>query len=536
MFKSIQDKIIFSNPLLWNIKLIPMLIVLAIFHTIVFFIGYFHGTIDLEYSLLPHRDKEGTFIIIMSLIMFLIFILWIYFYMRNNAFEHFYPKKALDIYKEWLLILLITFLIVGFPITYFFGKETKIRSYISKEKLLKEVDILKKASFFMQGEYNFTSYKFVNDLEKMEEYSNKIELPKTAIKINRDSILYNGKNYPYYSIFNKSFDGVYYDYEYNNDSIIELKVKKILENNDIKSLKNIFTDYLLVQQKYKHKNNLNDKKWFELVYNFPFFEEKIFVGTFKNSEENLGYGYTDQEAEIYVDETNYINLNEQIYDKIFKNSVKNYRINDVYHYKYNYFTDFQNTRILLNIFFDAHNNKECNFMLFFGLFYFAGFLSLILFLYKMTQWKNWLISIISGVIIAIVIGIVAAIIDRYFMNRYEGILIGTIIILLFLVVFGFFLFTIYKSKSKKFSGVLLGLSLPVIVSIFPLIVFFVFDTIKEFSGYNDDVSIDRDKFYPWVSFFNDLLGLVPFLNIIFVIVMMYFMSFWIKKWKSLPEA
>lgn len=529
MFKSIQDKIIFSNPLLWNIKLIPMLIVLAIFHTIVFFIGYFHGTIDLEYSLLPHRDKEGTFIIIMSLIMFLIFILWIYFYMRNNAFEHFYPKKALDIYKEWLLILLITFLIVGFPITYFFGKETKIRSYISYENLEKEKDVIKMSSVFLIGDYNISKFKYVND------YNSKIEIPdslitQNSIQVLRDTIIFNKKAYPFYSYLNKSIDKIsgYYTTD-DRDSILERKVKLFLQNDDKKAVTSLFEEFIAIQKKYKHKQNIDANKWIELCYNYPNFEEKILIAKITESQ----YSYKNDSSNT---EENLPINSENIDKEIYKNSIRYYTKNNTLYFTYKYYVDYDKTARLLGIFESAYKYEECNFMLFFGLFYFAGFLSLILFLYKMTQWKNWLISIISGVIIAIVIGILAAIIDRYFMNRYEGILIGTIIILLFLVVFGFFLFTIYKSKSKKFSGVLLGLSLPVIVSIFPLIVFFVFDTIKEFSGYNDDVSIDRDKFYPWVSFFDDLLGLVPFLNVIFVIIMMYFMSFWIKKWKSLPEA
>src|SRR5687768_15379422 len=109
MFKKTQEYLLLHRPLLWNLKILPVTAIIAAIHAIFFFLGYWFGAVDFSES---NEDfyfdwTEGFVMFTGVLISVLLMLIWLVFYLRNNAFKSFYPKKRASLYQEWLLIFVI---------------------------------------------------------------------------------------------------------------------------------------------------------------------------------------------------------------------------------------------------------------------------------------------------------------------------------------------------------------------------------------------------------------------------------------------
>ena len=150
MFKKIQNYLLLHHPLIWNIKLLPVLLTIIIFHIVFFSIGYVQGELDFN-----HFEDFYTYDNIPKVIMFfsvlisiLVFIIWLVFYLRNNAFKSFYAIGNSSLYKEWLLILLICTLNCTYIWSFDFGSDCRARSYFDREEADRRNEIIDMASFF----------------------------------------------------------------------------------------------------------------------------------------------------------------------------------------------------------------------------------------------------------------------------------------------------------------------------------------------------------------------------------------------------
>lgn len=202
---------------------------------------------------------------------------------------------------------------------------------------------------------------------------------------------------------------------------------------------------------------------------------------------------------------------------------------------------------LHKIFTDAHDYQDCNWSIILGILFFALIISLILFIYKMLQWRNWLLTIVSSIIITIVTSLVLLFINNlieyknnYWINQiitYFTMLIISLIIIVLLSN------GIYKNNSKKHIGILIGLSVIVITFVLALFYTFIVELSEYVSGYkeymnkiNYDNNNELEKLFPKTMLLKSFQDYIFIANLIFIIIIMYPMSLFIKKWKSLPEA
>lgn len=119
MFKKTQKYLLLNYPLLWNTKAVPLTCFLIVMHVIFLVIGYIDGALNFnETEQNYNSSNEGAIIFFSVLISFLTFVIWLVYYFKNNAFKAFYPKGDFSLFKEWCLILLISFLVSTFALTY----------------------------------------------------------------------------------------------------------------------------------------------------------------------------------------------------------------------------------------------------------------------------------------------------------------------------------------------------------------------------------------------------------------------------------
>lgn len=115
MLDKIQTKLLLKYPLLWNTRLIPMLIFGIGINAIYFLIGYLTGTVD--FTEIYHYSDDVTFFTFSIIISILALILWLVFYFRYNGFKAFYPKGNNSLFYEWTHIFIIVLSLSSF---YFF--------------------------------------------------------------------------------------------------------------------------------------------------------------------------------------------------------------------------------------------------------------------------------------------------------------------------------------------------------------------------------------------------------------------------------
>ena len=158
MIERINKYLLENHPLIWNTKILWMVLTLLVAHIAFYFAGFFSFSDVKElhgYSLFDRYADNGT-IWIGILLSILVFILWLNGYFKQNAFKSFYPKSNRSLFMELVWIFIICFMNISFYISYTEGLRQRVSSSISIEELENEIDLANKAgAFTLQGDYDY---------------------------------------------------------------------------------------------------------------------------------------------------------------------------------------------------------------------------------------------------------------------------------------------------------------------------------------------------------------------------------------------
>lgn len=517
MFKKFQSDLLIKNPLIWNTRVIPFTVILLFFNLIFFLVGYNHGMIDFQTRQEYYYDFAEPIVIIFSLLTsLLVFISWALFYFKNNAFKSFYPKNSNSIFKEWLLILLICVLNLAYIPTYFYAKDFRARNYFEKSELQRRCEVITKSSIFLDGAFQEEYYIDVKD--EQGEWQ----------RIRRDSFEYNNRKYSLKSLINKGHLSFPIP-DYKKDSLNSDQVKKWMVNDQQDSIKNLMADFFKIVNEHKLKSNINAEKWFNLVYDYPEFTDYARIGMKNSIEEYYDYETENGVTEVaeYIDSLATYNTNKEVYDSLsfnlkFENGYKNL------YYKY-----YINSKSMVYSYDEisrAWTSPTVDFEFVLAFLYVSLGFSLLFFTFKFTFGRSWLIGIITTITLGIILGILFSL--RLTTTSRFGIVIVIIIALL-----TYFIIILKNKQSKKISAIVLNLLVWYLPILLIMIYFLVIEILKVSQGYYD---VDYEKrTYENFPLIEDLESLVmPFLsiNLIIVIIYMFFISKFIRKWKGIAES
>ncbi|WP_395062285.1 hypothetical protein [Flavobacterium sp.] len=510
MFKNIQKYLLINQPLLWNLKIVPASLILLSIDIIFFILGYLNGSIDFHETNDSYgsNTNEGIIIFFSVLVSILSTIIWIVYYFKNNALKSFYPKNNFSLFKEWLLILLICFLNCTYIIAFNFGKDTRVRGYYTESEAKKRCETLSQGSFFIEGSYS-QHYNNDNAVAYPDDMTTEtVEAVVDSVKP-KDHFYYRGNRYLNFSLIDKNINS-YSFFDFKEDSLRKIKIKDWLIDNKKEEIRTIFKNYLAIAKEHNLKANIDQNKWLDLIYDYPKFEKYKNVG---NQEFEVSYDYNSN-GQIKIDST------EQYY-KTVKGTTMLFNRYYVPEKQLNYAYD----KIA-----QSWNNPSTNLESFLIAFFVSIGLSLLLFSFRVTSGKNWLIAVVSLGIINIVVGIISAFASsEYF---YFG-----IILLLFIALFIYFLVVISNKKGKGISGITLNALLWILPFFGPLLYALVLKIAKEVSGYNLVVDIGlREKQFPFITFLKEYGMELLWLNVLFIFIMMCFLSRKIKQWRGIAEG
>lgn len=161
MFKKINQTLITKYPLIWNLKFIWILLTVLIFNLIAFINGFLFFTkkSQLQESGLYEVFFNSGIAIYYVLIGVIIGVIWLYFYIKNNRFKSNYPTSRNYLFKEFLAVFFIIFLMFYVPNSFKTGLKFRVSNYMSEEQYLKDIDIINRTQgFTLRSEFGYDNY------------------------------------------------------------------------------------------------------------------------------------------------------------------------------------------------------------------------------------------------------------------------------------------------------------------------------------------------------------------------------------------
>jgi len=503
MFKNFQKQLLLKHPLVWNLKIIPLTTLAIALHIVFLILGYFNGQLNFtetgnEYT---GNGADVTIIFFAVLISILSIILWCVYYFKNNGLKSFYPKNNFSLFKEWLLIFIGFFFLSTFLVSYYYGKEVRVRDYYTLEEAQKRCKTLSQGSFFVDGSY---SNNYDDGAEAAEAVG--VDTATTVASNTKDYFTYRGRNYSYNSLMNKNLNS-YSFFDYEKDSIHKEEVKTWLYNNDKKAIQNLFKNYLAIANEHKLKSSVDANKWLNLIYDYPTFTNFKTIGS-----EEKDYYYNNNDGSVIDTTECYI---------AFEN-------NEQYKY-YKFYLPEKALQFNYSKIADAHNKPDIDSETLAIVLYIALGLSLLLFSFRVTSGKSWLIAIVSLGVLNILIGILSAIASSEYVYL-------TVVLSLIVGCFIYLLVKNNQNKGKGFTAVTNTILLWTLPSFGPIVYYFVLEISKAVSDYNEYAYAGRAIEFPKIEWLKDAGFILLFVNIIFVILVLLFLSKKLKQWRGIAES
>ena len=529
-------------PLIWNTRLVWMLGVNTIVHLLFFIIGFYsvNGLEDLKIEHgLDNYFFDTSNVYYNVLISIFILLIWIIYYLRNNAFKNLYSVKKGMLFKQFCIVLLIFFISTTQYFSFKTGLKAKIKSLYSWHKVDADIKTFNKANLFlMQNEDDYEidkkQYPEPFPLKVAINYNNALEenIDTTKIylkhdgsflqfyKLRSDSVIqelntytqrYSNHNFKNRIVKDISAFKVFLNpsllnystvkYDYGQDVISSRSLlnyyQNTLQNKDDAAIKEVLKATLSLAKKYNIKHNLTVENWFPLIDNKPYYLLKTLINNSDPSEEDIsGMIYKGDENER----------------------------NSSIPYSKNLYLDFNNLDNFFNnvheAYFDEFNNGLFNFFIIFSI-----FLAVLIFVFKTTNLKAVLLSFVASlVVLVLIVWLMSSVRNLFENSKY------TEHVIMISVSFVIILFSIisYVLKWKK-----------IIISIFWSLVLFAIPTFFFFiatcySKYLQVVYLElHPNNYSYKSDFEIWFDSYGFWVIILIwILTIYIYAFYIRKLKA----
>lgn len=300
MFKNIEKFLLIHFPIVWNLKLVPTLIIVLLVNFALFCLSFTTTTFITKSFSFFSGISIATILLTVCAILLQIIILtfWLIQYNKHNAFKQFYPQSTKSRYLEWILSFILLIFIVSIPQSIIIGKNAKKRVLCPKQDFEKEMKIMKRISSI----YPSSIYLFeFNDLEspllvgdakvdrtrfntKLYTYEQDAESPDNPIE-------YIGPSFLYYNSYISSE-------KYAKE---KLTMKQWLRTEQKDSIRATIQAYLDLHKKYNLSTNIDVDTWMNIIYNPPFYpvDPMMIIETRNYNDKSLYTEYNILEPQYY---------------------------------------------------------------------------------------------------------------------------------------------------------------------------------------------------------------------------------------------
>lgn len=581
MIKKLNKYLLENHPLVWNTRLVWMLGILIAMHLAFFVMGYFSyfSPVDLHSGNLFQTYFDSGLVWIGILLSILIFILWMNQYFKQNAFKLFYPKSNLSIYKEFIIIFLISILGISQYFSYTKGLEIRVAGLKTTEQLEKEIDLTNRAAAFtLQQPY------YRNDGNSTYEHQNRcVDVPIFDSLVSRDEVLksyvenmiagghWQNVKIEDYKNYSDSLQGPLYKYnEYTSILLRSFPEREYVKDSVTYQTNEVYNSGNDVADAAMEASYANPKYYpapaevqsynLRTIYNYcgfavtpldttiqrDFYAKetyKLLSGNQKPKiqtlmkdylkladEYQVGYRFKDKSWIDYVynppyyfidyeltSDSRYNEINQETYKKdyIAQTDMED-ALGTIKHAKDGVFESFSYPLIL----------------------YIALGISLLIFTFRMTMMRTWVVAVVGSMVVFFIYFCLYFLFGMMFSSVNEtyalSLLLG-FIFLFFLLAFS----GIFSGKRKLISGVNFIWSIWTFGAIFPIItgLYSSYLNWKYPYNYYSEIAPAGYKYteHPHVTWIRDNFETIMYLNLALIFIFLILILPVIKKWKAMPE-
>lgn len=532
MINKIQQYLRLHHSIIWNIRLVPMLLILLGVHLFFFMISYLSSEISFEdtyYYRSAIFDSNGLLYVSSVLVGILLLIGWLIFYMRNNAFNNFYPKKAYQLYVEWLLIFSVCSMIALLPVSLVSGTFMRWRSVASYDDTKKTLDMLAQANMLIPNLSNY-NYTFNKDIDSPIPLTGSIKLDMSSINLDNYAFDYNSRG----EIVIRGYTGPSllfysptksYKYTYNESSDDETKklqqkisiVKQWLKDGETDSIKSLMKRFNALQAKHNISTSLSVESWFKRIYKPPYFTVDATTSIFSTIDPYRSYYYTRE----YNADTDQFYIIDGDADTIFTGNDS--QTADYYKQTHTPAIGIQELSSgYQKVLSGYEDTSELCWLVLFCLCV-STVVSVFVFSYRVTSGKAWLIAFVSSGVLIFAVGLAIAFIAFITSSSYSRMAFFALFWLVLFVVLLCYILTKNKTNvNKGKSPILLNIMCWLLPCVVPFSYMFFISTREVLTDsyyYTEDSDVECMF---WIAIFT-------------TIVVQGLMAVVIRKWKSLPE-
>jgi hypothetical protein len=526
MFKKIQQYLLEHHPLLWNMRLHQILAISLCLHFIHFVIGYlsFSDILSMGYSDAAQMFFSGSFALFSIVGSGIVLVLWLVKVFRNNALKRFYPISKAKVFVQCLILFLVCSLNMTYYYSYTYGfvvhgqLKTDIVANEQDQKTYTAVE-----AFFQESRsaYDLDNRCYPSPFPMTRKYinadSSQVTVAEGAetIPVNTDTngLYYlgiDGKNYSVqdrdsmsghtefsylnYCCAEKSYDDETCDtgVSLTNAHLATATTQATLQNHPEQIKANMIA-FLKLCDKYNIKYKLNVDDWYKWVYNPPYFPVQY---TIQNVYYNPVAKYDNYTAAV---DENGSSFNPK-----------------------QYFVQRNKLEYILDNTYNIHH-YHISIGVFCFLLYWSLSISLLIFAFRASSKRTWIISLIAGALFCLLVGAFSALFA--YGDNASLFIIYELLILTFLLV-------ALVSKRKTIAGVALNWFTWSAPAIIPLIIAFCSAIERQKLMLMDAALYHKPSFLEWID---DHSGIFFTCNLGLYLIGLYALSGLYRRWQAMPE-
>ena len=356
----------------------PMLLTALILHVVYFTMGYgsiynirfFHSPYDFVNGRIHLEAQHALF----GLILFIIIVIWLFHYLRNNPFKSYYPVSKLYLVKEFGLILIIFLSLVSIFHTFQYGRLVKMRHLSANIDDKKEADAINTGLAFLP--HVIMDYEKSFSCEEEEIFNKKIQQYEEN---NQCGGVYPNRLFEIdMQIYKRDYKFSYYCRTKVENGTLSNKdinaiVKRWINNHQIDSIEMAIQKVCKIADQYKINHNIQAKKC----------AEYCFADTINYSPMYI-YSDYDGLSESGASEELYNMINSSYYMGFDKLGYANTSVNEIRNQSF-----WNVTNLFISI-------------------YIAIGLSVVLLLFRLLRFKPWIVGIL-GIGVVVICGAILSI-------------------------------------------------------------------------------------------------------------------------------
>lgn len=525
MFKKIQQYLLEHHPLLWNMRLHQIVAISLCLHLIHFIIGYlsFTDILSMGYSDATQMFFSGPFALFSIVGSGIVLVLWLVKVFRNNALKRYYPISKEKVFVQFLILFLACSLNMSYYYSYTYGfvLHGKIKTDINANNQ----DQKTYAAVIGWLQENRTAYDIDNrcypsPFPMTRKYKNADSTQVTDIEgaaastvnIDTNGLYYVGKDGKNYSVQTRDSMSGHTQFSYLNYCCEERTYNEEMEYTwDAQTNAHLATAtmqqslqhpeeikakmiaFLQVCDKYNVKYKLNVDDWFKWVYNPPYFPVTY---TIQNVNYNPNAKYDNYIAAV--------NENGSSFNPK------------------QYFVQREKLEYILNNTYAIHH-YHINVGVLCFILYWALSVSLLIFAFRASSKRVWIISLIAGALFCILVGAFSVV-----LTYNDG---NALFIVYELIIFSFLMIALLI-KHKTISGIALNWFTWAAPAIIPLLLAYWSAIERQKLMRIDAALYQKPAVLDWID---DHSGLFFMANLALYLLGLYGLSGLYRRWQAMPE-